>query len=146
MKSLPDPPTSRSGQAVLEFALILPIFLLLILAATDFGRAYLRLHLMASAAREGARVGSLPTGTESRVRDTVDRFMSNSGLEQVSWPPSEITVTDPDGNPRSSLSAAQQGDRIQVTVRQDFVLIGAGFIPADQGTIPLEASCTIRRE
>jgi Flp pilus assembly protein TadG len=136
----------RSGQAVLEFALVLPIFLLLILAATDFGRAYLRLHLLTNAAREGARAASLPGSTDEKVRDTVDRFLKDAGLDPVSWPPSEIVVTDPSGNARTNLSEAQQGDRVRVTLEQNFQLIGTGFVPGDNGTIPLDASCTFRHE
>lgn len=146
MKTTDEAGVGRRGQAVLEFALILPIFMLLFLAATDFGRAYLRLHLLTSAAREGSRAGSLPASTDSRVRDSVDRFLADAGLDPVNWPPSEIVVTDPDGNPRAGLAQARQGDRVRVTVEQDFVLIGAGFLPGNRGTIPLQASCTFRHE
>ena len=140
------PDVHRSGQALLEFALVLPIFLLLVLAATDFGRAYLRLHILANAARQGARAGSLPQSTDSKVKDAVDRFIQNAGLDPVSWPPSEIVVSDPDGTPRTGLAEARQGDQVRVTIQQDFVLIGSAFLPGDRGTFQLSAICTFRHE
>jgi TadE-like protein len=49
--------TNRStrGQALVEFALILPIFLLLIFGLIDLGRFVITDHILSQAAREGAR-------------------------------------------------------------------------------------------
>ena len=45
------------GQTLAEFALILPVFVLLILGLLDFGRVVYADHTLAQAAREAARVG-----------------------------------------------------------------------------------------
>ncbi len=144
MLTWPAKRKKRRGQAVVEFALVLPIFLLLILGALDFGRAYYRLHLLTNAAREGARTASLPQSTETEVENIVEDFLTDAGL-----PGSfslEINVTDPDGNPRSGgLSNAQEGDRVQVVVIQDFKLIGVGFVPGGS-SLQLDSSCTFRHE
>ncbi|MFP4177030.1 MAG: TadE/TadG family type IV pilus assembly protein [Planctomycetota bacterium] len=134
------------GQALVEFALVLPLFLLLILSAVDFGRAYLRLHMLTNAAREGARVGSLPDTEESDVEDAVNDFLTDAGLDSVEWPPSEITVTDPDGDERGGLADAEPGDRVKVLLVQEFAIIGVGFVPGTDGTIDLSATCTFRQE
>ena len=42
------------GQAVVEFALILPVFLLLLLIAVDFGRLFFTYIQLNNTAREGA--------------------------------------------------------------------------------------------
>ncbi len=59
----PEPPdrwVDRSrGQAIVEFALIFPIFLLLLLIAVDAGRLYFSLIQVHNAAREGAAVGAV---------------------------------------------------------------------------------------
>lgn len=144
MVTYPSKREKRSGQAVVEFALVLPIFLLLLLGAVDFGRAYYRLHLLTNAAREGARTGSLPQSTESDVESIVENFLSDAGLPGEFT--LEINVTDPDGNTRSGgLSNAQEGDRVQVVVIQDFTLIGVGIVPG-AGTLQLDSSCTFRHE
>lgn len=48
----------RRGQSLVEFTLVLPVFLLLILAMIDFGFAFYSNLTIAYATREGARVGS----------------------------------------------------------------------------------------
>ena len=47
------------GQELLEFALILPVFALIIFGVTDFGRGVYYYSAMSNAAREGARHGSI---------------------------------------------------------------------------------------
>jgi hypothetical protein len=48
-----------SGQALVEFALILPIFLILLFGIIDFGRYVYTANSLNNAAREGARIGSV---------------------------------------------------------------------------------------
>jgi Flp pilus assembly protein TadG len=45
------------GQAAVEFALTLPVFLLLVMGILDLGRAVLYSNMLSNAAREGARAG-----------------------------------------------------------------------------------------
>jgi len=47
---------ARRGQALLEFALVLPIFILLLVAIFDLGRAAFAYNTLTNAAREGARI------------------------------------------------------------------------------------------
>ena len=51
-----------SGAAVVEFALLLPLLLLLVLGILDFGRVYNAQITLTQAAREGARYAALKTG------------------------------------------------------------------------------------
>ena len=50
------PGARRSGQALVEFVLILPILLLLVFGLIDFARAWSTHHALADAAREGTRM------------------------------------------------------------------------------------------
>jgi len=135
----------RSGQAVVEFALVLPIFILLVFGAIEFGRAYYTLHLLTNAAREGARRGSLPNQVEADVEDRVDEFLESVGLGGGQWT-TTITVTDPEGNTVAGLSSATENDRVAVTVAYDFdVLVGA-LLPGFSGTVPLRGRCVFRHE
>jgi Flp pilus assembly protein TadG len=47
------------GQSVVEFALVLPILLLVVFGITEFGRALMTANMLTQAAREGARVAAL---------------------------------------------------------------------------------------
>jgi Flp pilus assembly protein TadG len=45
----------QGGQSLTEFALVLPVLMLLVIAVLDFGRAVYAYSVVANAAREGAR-------------------------------------------------------------------------------------------
>jgi Flp pilus assembly protein TadG len=47
---------NRRGQALVEFALVIPIFLLVLVAIFDLGRAVFAYNTLTNAAREGARI------------------------------------------------------------------------------------------
>jgi Flp pilus assembly protein TadG len=47
---------AKHGQALVEFALVLPIFILLLVAIFDLGRAVFAYNTLTNAAREGARI------------------------------------------------------------------------------------------
>jgi Flp pilus assembly protein TadG len=65
--------SGRSGlraQAIVEFALILPVFLLIVMMVVDLGRAFSTYDAIANAAREGARSCALfkdSAGATARV-------------------------------------------------------------------------------
>lgn len=69
------------GQSLTEFAVILPLLLLILLGIIDFGRGVYAYHVVASSAREGARIGQIPTSTAA---DIVARVQSTAvGLDPV---------------------------------------------------------------
>ncbi len=47
---------TKRGQALVEFALVLPIFILVLVAIFDLGRAVFAYNTLTNAAREGARI------------------------------------------------------------------------------------------
>ena len=53
----------QEGSAAVEFAIILPVMLLLLLGALDMGHMYYMDHLITNASREGARYAAKYTGT-----------------------------------------------------------------------------------
>jgi len=125
---------------------VLPVFLLLLLAGVEFGRAYLDLHLLTNAAREGARVGMLPNKVEQDVYDRVDEFLGNAGMRSGSWE-TTVEVRDREGNLREGgLAEAQEGDRVYVTVSYEFQVLSGTVIPGWDGTIALSSNCVFRHE
>lgn len=73
------------GQALVEFALVVPIFLLLIFGLIDLGRATYVNNAMAEAARDGARWGSVqarsatPAGLDSIADEVAARMTAVPG-------------------------------------------------------------------
>jgi Flp pilus assembly protein TadG len=69
----------ESGVAVVEFALVAPLLLILVFGIIDLGRAYSTLNQLAASAREGARVAAvLPNpengASQTQIKQTVRRF------------------------------------------------------------------------
>lgn len=78
------------GAAAVEFALIVPVLVMIVFGIVDFGFAINRDTLVNNAAREGARVGALDpdqTAITTAVRQAL------SSVEPVGTTPSAITVT-----------------------------------------------------
>jgi TadE-like protein len=72
--------SSESGAELIEFALVLPLFLLVLLGIIDFGFLFQRYEVVTNAAREGARVAILPGYADSDVAARVDQYLTAGGL------------------------------------------------------------------
>ena len=96
------------GQSLVEFTLIVPIFLLLVFAIVDFGMGFHAWISVTNAAREGARIGSVGADAatiETRVRDTAGA-LDDDNLT--------VVVTNAQGDP---------GESVAVEVDYDYQLI-----------------------
>jgi hypothetical protein len=67
--------TSKKGQSMVEFALILPILLLIVLMIVDFGRVIYYYTTLYNAAREGARYGVVNRNDYSGMRAATERLI-----------------------------------------------------------------------
>jgi Flp pilus assembly protein TadG len=110
--------TRRSGQALVEFALIAPILLLLVFGLVDFARAWSAHHVIADAAREGARM--LVVFDQTILKEQAETTIHNR-LATARLDPARATITfDPaDGDP-------DRGDPMIVTINYayDFWVLG----------------------
>ena len=68
------------GAAIIEFALLLPVLILLLFGTIQFGIAYNRKQGLHAAAREGARVASLPTTTSGQISTRVNDALTGVPL------------------------------------------------------------------
>jgi TadE-like protein len=80
----------ESGTSTLEFALVIPVVILLVVAAFDFTRALLAYTTITSGSREGARYAVLhPSASVSSIEKAVEdrtRPLSRSALSiTVEW-------------------------------------------------------------
>lgn len=81
---------SRRGQSLIEFALILPVLLMLLLGVVEFGWLLNGKITVNSAAREGARVGAVvTTNRPAKVLEAVTETAALSGLTIISAPVTE---------------------------------------------------------
>jgi Flp pilus assembly protein TadG len=70
----------RRGAAVVEFAVVAPLLILLAFGIIEFGRGMMVQQVLTNGAREGARKAVLHGATTSDVNTTIDNYMSNSGI------------------------------------------------------------------
>ena len=61
------------GATIVEFALIAPLFLLIVFAAIDVGRAYYTVNQLATAVREGARYAAMQENPVAEIAEVRDR-------------------------------------------------------------------------
>jgi Flp pilus assembly protein TadG len=111
----------RGAEAV-EFALVVPFFLLLVFGVIDFGYMTNRDTMVNNASREGARLGALDpvvADIDAKVRQSM------STVEPIGTTPTKITVTitcrKPD-NSACSTFAADAASGGTVIVKVDYQL------------------------
>ncbi len=109
---------------MVEFALIVPILLMLLVGIIEFGRAYNTTISMQSAAREGARAAAL--GNDGTVDAVVRDAAPSVDIDAVAI--TQACVDGEDGEAR-------------VTVTEDFTF-GIPFVPL--GTRTLTATGVMR--
>lgn len=71
----------RSGQAMAELAIIMPMLLLLVVGILELGAAFQTHQLVTNVAREGARVSVLRDASDEDVRKVVESRLLDSGLD-----------------------------------------------------------------
>jgi Flp pilus assembly pilin Flp len=102
---------NEEGAAVVEFALVLPILLLIIFGIIDFGRAFYTVNNIISAVREGARYGAIlsapmSTAGQQEIRDRVRSVSAPFGGDslrdeqiEIEFPNAEFVRVRVDGYP-----------------------------------------------
>ena len=98
--------TERKGVALVEFALVAPIFVLFIIGVLEIGRAMVVAGQVTNASREAARVASFDSTTKTEtVTAAANAYLSKVGISGAT------TTVSP--NPPSS---AADGASVTVTV------------------------------
>lgn len=114
--------TLRRGAAMVEMALVLPIFVTVMLGIVEFGRGFMVANLVTNAAREGARQAIMYGSTNQQVTDKVRDFVTATVNVQNEDVAVVITITPAEGNSTvgNEVSGAQSQDLITVRVEVPF--------------------------
>ena len=146
-RSSRDATPRRTGAAVVEMAIVLPVFMLIVLGIVEFGRAMMVGQLLTNGARHGARQGVIEGSTNTSVQQDIEDFLTGS----LNVPATDITIlieVEPaPGNPdpADDLAAAQPKDLVRITVSVPFdkvAYVAGNFL---NGTT-LQANCVMRHE
>ena len=122
------------GQSTVEFALLIPALLLVILVLLDVGRAYFTNQVTLNASRQGARAGVLPEGSSADVISAVTSVFNDAQLSGQAVTYSNVG------------SGFPAGATTTVTVTYPFQTLTGAFIPGWEGTIVLEQTVQMRHE
>jgi Flp pilus assembly protein TadG len=131
----------RRGAAAVEFAIVAPVFFLLVFGMIEYGRMVMVEQVLTNASREGARIGVLdpPTGQTSLplVTSTINTYLAAAGITNG------VTISTTPTEP----STATYGQSVTVKVSVPFSNVS--WLPTSMfgnGSKILSASTVMRRE
>ena len=125
----------RSGTAVVEFAVVLPLFFLLVMGGIELGRALLVRHTLEEAARAGCRLAVARGGTTNDVKSIVSEAMNITGIASYT-----VTV-----NPDPPSSAAAKAP-VTVTVSAPYDDVSWVPVPSFMGGKTIIGRCVMPAE
>ena len=134
----------ETGAVLVEFALTLPLLLLVVVGIFDFGRLFQELEVVTNSAREGARMAVLPASyVDADIQTRVTSVLRAGGVTAA---PS-ITITsaavDPEGG---GLRFTTRKVVVQVDHTFSYLVPFARIFGGTFGTVPLAAASEMRTE
>jgi Flp pilus assembly protein TadG len=135
----------ESGQSLVEFAVILPLVVAVILALVDFGRAFYMYLEAEHAASDGARLAAVnftPPGGGTLAAYLQQNLLSGelkdgSGSTSGAQGAGKVCVSFPNGG------ATTRSNPVRVDVTNTFRWVPGGVIP---GSITITGTATMRLE
>jgi len=104
---------SQKGQSLVEFALVLPVFILIFFGIMEVSRLWETANVLTSAAREGARAAAVTAPDVNRVQIAAQNILSAANISNAT-----ITVSGPNTS-----------DEVIVTVSIYYTPITGSIIP-----------------
>lgn len=91
---------NERGAAATEFALLLPVFLLILFGIIEFGMIMYGREVVTNAAREGARAGIVqgpPKRTAGNITTIANNYLTGTGINQadVTFTPAGVGLASP---------------------------------------------------
>lgn len=89
------PPRGRSAAAAVEFALVAPLLVTLLLGVWELGQAIRMYQLVANAAREGVRQAATAKYTNDEVKQAVFEYLQRANVPlSDTLAPASVTITN----------------------------------------------------
>jgi len=126
---------NRAGAAVVEFAIVGPLMIMLTMGMMEVGRAVMVKQVMVNASREGARMAILPSASSQTVIAQVQSQLAASSINGTT-----VTLTPP------SLDNAPAGTPVTVAISVNASQVS--WIPNPAFTLnrTITTATTMRRE
>jgi Flp pilus assembly protein TadG len=120
---------AHHGQAIVEFAFALPIFLMVVFGTVDFGRVIFTYAELVNGVREGARYGKVHCSETDAIKSVVIDRAPGLGLT-----PADVTVGNVGG-------CAPPAGKLTVGATTTFTTVTQNFLGI--GPLGLSASATV---
>lgn len=141
---------SDSGAEFVEFALGFPLLLLVVMGIIDFGILFQQYQVVVAAAREGARVGVLPTYTSAdavnRARAYINTSIMSQGAVDLNSGPYAPTASV--GNVSLGGGKCMSTITVNTAYPHEYLFLSgiASYFGASFGTKDLHGTATMRME
>jgi Flp pilus assembly protein TadG len=126
--------TGRRGGAMVEFALILPVLVLLLFALMEYGWMFLRVSQVNGAARHGVRTAVRPDATAADVNASVALIMKQAGYDTTAY---TVTITN---------LAGTVGSNVSVTITLPYSKVSLTHFPVLPVPTELRGAATMGKE
>jgi len=127
---------SESGASAVEFALLLPVLMMILFGIIEFGLALYRQSILTNASREGARLGivqSVPAITNGQINAAIDNYLTPAGI-----PPGDVS--------RIIVAGGITGTPVQVTLTLPYTFSVLPGLTSVAPLINLTARTEMRHE
>lgn len=125
------------GSAIVEMALVLPLFIMLLVGIVEFSRVLMVKQVITNAAREGARAGAINLDDAqalANANSVTQSYITSSGVDLGSANVTSIFVT----------TGGSQG--LQVTIDYNYDSLLTPWIPGIPDSFTLRSTAIMRRE
>ena len=135
---------SPHGQSLVEFAIILPVFILVIGGALDLGRLFFAYVSTENAAKEGAMYGATNPRCDAPKRECTDPNTVRWHVVNELTGIGSVTHTAEclRGTAAIAVESCQEGDTYRVTVTHTFSLLTPILTPILGGTLDLQSAAS----
>ena len=138
--------STRSGAALVETALMLPVLLMVTFGVIEFGRALMVSNLICNAAREGTRLGIIQGVTTTEVKNTVVTQVNSTVGTDITAGNVTVTITPYGTNPNPSNECANASSRDLVAVNVSVPYSKVGYFFRYLANVNLRGQAAMRHE
>jgi Flp pilus assembly protein TadG len=127
---------SESGASAVEFALLLPVLMMILFGIIEFGFALYQQSILTNASREGARLGivqSIPAITTAQINAAIDNYLTPAGIN-----PANVT--------RVIVAGGATGTPVSVALTLPYTFMVLPNLTALPPMINLTANTVMRHE
>jgi Flp pilus assembly protein TadG len=130
----------RKGAATVEFALVAPVLFLTVLGVFEIQRAFMVIHGLNEAARQGCRAAVTPWTSAQTVQTAVDNILTAYAIHGYS------TTVQVDGTTVSPYTAASATSGQNVGVVVTVPVSSISIVPHGFMSGSLSGQCTLQKE